>query len=143
MGHIGQDLVGGLALLVREFEGKGTKERIHLGAVRDVCGRDDARLLDLLAAEQGQLQADQLVEGQAPAGALGLGETCREVDRAKGPALPHETQPGHDGGRYRVHDIGGILDGAGYDAAHPGGRDALPHRVHRHDAGMRGRIVGA
>ena len=103
-------------------------------AVGHVAGRLDARELDVAPADQGELQAEQLVVGQAAPGPLRGGGRGREVYLAQGPGERHEAVARGEGRREPVAHVAGVGERRGHDPAHPRGAQALPHRVHREHA---------
>ena len=90
--------------------------------------------IDALAREQGELQAEQLVIGETTACGPRTVERRRIVDLAQGASKRHETMARNQIGRQEIAGIARISDRGGYDAAHPGGGDALPHGMDRQDA---------
>ena len=141
-GHVGEDLVCGHPLLVRELEGKRAPQRAHVLAV-DHMTRGIATLeLDAPAGEKSHLQAQQLVIGKAAACALLGGERRREVDLAQGARLAHELVARDEADGKEVADVSGIGERRRDDAAHPGGAQALAHRVDREDARVGSAVCG-
>ena len=127
--HVVQDLLGGDGLLVRELEGHGVGKGLPVLARGEVPVRVRPGKLYLAAREKGHLQAEQLVVGKAPAGALGGGLACGKVRLANGAGLGHEAVSGHEGGRHEVAGVAPVGHGGARDAAHPGGAQALAHAV--------------
>ena len=100
----------------------GTKRLVRCGA--------DVSQLKGLAAEKGHLKAEELVVGEALSSLLGGGKGLREVDLANGTRKRHEPVSRGKRGGQPVRNVPHVGKGARDNAAHPGGGDALPHRMH-------------
>lgn len=93
-----------------------------------------ATKLDALSRDEGELEAEQLVVGEASASAVPLGEGSREVDGTQRTCLAHEPVPCKELRGHEVADVTGICQGRRDDATHPGHRDALGHGMDGQDA---------
>ena len=99
-----------------------------------VRGSADVAQLDGLAAEKGHLEAEELVVGKAPSSLLGRGKGLRKVDLADSTRERHEPVARGERGRQPVCHVPHVGKGARDNAAHPGGGDTLPHRMHGQNA---------
>ena len=140
-GHVGQDLVHGLALLGREREGQRRREGVQVRPVGHVGGWRHALELHALAGEKGHLQAEQLVVGKPAPGALRGRHAGGKVHLPQGAAEAHEGVVGHQARGHPVADVAHVGQGGRDHAAHPRQGDALPHRMDRQNASVRGSLV--
>ena len=133
----------GALLLARKREGHGGEQGPHVRPVDHVRVRSRALERDGLTGEQGRLQAQKLVEGEAAPGVLGGDERAGEVRLAKGAGLGHEAVRGHEGGRHEVAGVAVVGERGRGDAAHPRRREPLGDAVDGQDAGVGRRLPGS
>ena len=88
-----------------------------------------------LAQHQGQLQAEQLVEGQAAAGRLALGHRGRPVDVVEGRGPVDQPEPGPPAAGQGVGEGPGPVEGLAHVAGEAGRGELglVGQRVHRED----------
>ena len=128
----GKNLVARPLLLAGELEGKrggeGTKPRaVHhmgVGHASSAAGRA------LLHEEQ--LQVQKLLIDEPPPRLVGFCHGAREMDGAQRGVPAHEPVAQTQPQRQRVEEPFGCLQSVGHDAAHPGRRELLGGRMHRH-----------
>ena len=128
----GKNLVARPLLLAGELEGKrggeGAKPRaVHhmgVGHASSAAGRA------LLHEEQ--LQVQKLLIDEPPPRLVGFCHGAREMDGAQRGVPAHEPVAQTQPQRQRVEEPFGCLQSVGHDAAHPGRRELLGGRMHRH-----------
>ena len=140
-GHVGQNLVHGLALLSRKREGQRRREGVQVRPVGHVGGWRHALELHALAGEKGHLQAEQLVVGKPAPGALRGRHAGGKVHLSQGATEAHEGAVGHQARGQPVADVAHVGQGGGNHAAHPRQGDALPYRMDRQNASVRASLV--
>ena len=118
-GHVIQNLVRGLALLVRQREGQGSKQRVHMGTRGHMPEGLDARELDALPRKQCELQTEELVIGKASARLLRLRDRRGIMDGAQRSCLAHQATACHQTRGQGVAYVANVLESGRHDAPHP------------------------
>ena len=132
--HVRKDLARRATLVARELKGQAAQQRLHARAAHMGAGASAGKLA-VAAHHHLQLQAQQLLVGQAAARLLELAGVAGEVHGPQRGLESHEAparpQARGQGGCQRVAQL---VEGVGHQAAHPRGRDALAGAVHGHHA---------
>ena len=131
-GQGGKNLVARPLLLAGELEGKrggesGKPRAVHHVGVGHAPGAAGGALL-----HEEQLQIQQLLVDEPPPRLVGLGHRAREMDGAQRGVPAHEPVAQAQPQRQRIEEPLGGFQSVGHDAAHPGRRELLGGRVHRH-----------
>ena len=131
-GQGGKNLVARPLLLAGELEGKrggesGKPRAVHHVGVGHAPGAAGGALL-----HEEQLQIQQLLVDEPPPRLVGLGHRAREMDGAQRGVPAHEPVAQAQPQRQRIEEPLGGVQSVGHDAAHPGRRELLGGRVHRH-----------
>ena len=117
--HVRKQLVGGRALLVSERERQRGEERAHMRTIDDVARGFDAVEFDAPAGDEGKLEAEELVIGEATPRGLRGSDGRRKVHLAQGSSEGHEAVRGDETGGQPVRDVADVGESSGHDAAHP------------------------
>ena len=131
-GQGGKNLVARPLLLAGELEGKrggesGKPRAVHHVGVGHAPGAAGGALL-----HEEQLQIQQFLVDEPPPRLVGLGHRAREMDGAQRGVPAHEPVAQAQPQRQRIEEPLGGFQSVGHDAAHPGRRELLGGRMHRH-----------
>ncbi len=141
--HVGEDLVGGGALLFGEGKGHRGEKRVHVRAEDLMLDGARARKLDLSAREERELKAEQLVVGEPSPREPGGGDARGEMHLAEGAPEGHEAAARGEARGQEVAHVAHVQQRRAHDPSHPRHRQPLAHAMHGQHARVRVGAAGA